>query len=460
MNSETIEFGSVCSGIEAASTAWEPMGWRAAWFSEIEPFPCALLAHRWPAVPNLGDMTRIPGLIRAGAIKAPAVFTGGTPCQAFSTAGNRQSLADARGNLSLTFCEIANAVDDIRSDRGQKPCVIMWENVPGVLTTDDNAFGCFLAGLAGADQPVLPGPQPEQGRASFHWKWKKDTRCHVPKWTGAGCIVGPRRTVAWRVINAQYFGVAQRRHRVFVVASARSGFDPARVLFEFESGRRDFAPGFQPEKETAGSAGTGAAGNCGRVAGCWWDGGQTSQTLDAVLHKGQAMPEKNRFPAVLQPVSQYGAAAGCLTARHDSSPCADRGQNVIAVHGTQDPIVSTEGAHCLGRNGGQENAVFQPGWRVRRLMPVEAERLQGFPDNHTLIPDWYQCGCGSAFPESLGKNACPNCGGKHPAKLKKATDSVRYKAIGNSWAVPCAEWIGRRINEQLTGSKHDSEHDR
>ena len=233
-----MRFGSVCSGIEAASVAWHPLGWKAAWFSEIEPFPSAALAHHYPDVPNLGDMTTLPARILGGEVEAPDVFCGGTPCQAFSVAGLRQSLGDARGNLSLTFCEIANAIDSVRHVRGERPAIVFWENVPGVLSTADNAFGCFLAQLCGGTEPlVAPGG-----------------------WTNAGCVSGPKRTVAWRVLDAQYFGVAQRRRRVFVVASARNDFDPAAVLFEFDGVRRDSAPSREarevaptiPARSTAG----------------------------------------------------------------------------------------------------------------------------------------------------------------------------------------------------------------
>jgi len=229
---ETITFGSVCSGIEAASVAWNPLGWKAAWLSEIEPFPCAVLQHHYPDVPNLGDMTKIAHLIRDGFVPAPDVFCGGTPCQAFSVAGLRNSLDDARGNLSLIFCEIADEIDKRRTAIGLLPSVIFWENVPGVLSTSDNAFGCFLAGLAGEDDPLVPPGG---------------------KWTDAGCVYGPQRTVAWRVTDAQFFGVAQRRRRVFVVASAREGFDPAEVLFEFDGVRRDSPPSRETGQETAGT---------------------------------------------------------------------------------------------------------------------------------------------------------------------------------------------------------------
>ena len=235
-----MRFGSVCSGIEAASVAWHPLGWEAAWLSEIEPFPCAVLKHHYPDVPNYGDMTLLPDRILSGEVEAPDLFCGGTPCQAFSVAGLRNSLDDARGNLSLTFVGIANAIDHVRSVRRDAPAIIFWENVPGVLNTKDNAFGCFLGALAGESDPVIaPGD----------------------KWSNAGCVYGPQRTVAWRVLDAQYFGVAQRRRRVFVVASARNDFDPTEVLFEFEGVRRDIAPSRQARKvtPTISSSGTGVS---------------------------------------------------------------------------------------------------------------------------------------------------------------------------------------------------------
>jgi hypothetical protein len=153
-------------------------------------------------------------------------------CQAFSVAGLRKSLEDERGNLTLKFVEVANAIDAVRDKRNLESCIIFWENVPGVLNTSDNAFGCFIAGLTGEGVPL----QPPGGR-----------------WTDAGCVLGPRRAVAWRTLDAQYFGLAQRRRRVFVVASARNGFDPCAVLFEREGLRRDSPPS---RKEGQGVAGT------------------------------------------------------------------------------------------------------------------------------------------------------------------------------------------------------------
>jgi site-specific DNA-cytosine methylase len=182
MADDKITFGSVCSGIEAASVAWHPLGWRAAWFAEIEPFPCAALAHHYPKVPNLGDMRRIADMVELGLVDAPDILCGGTPCQAFSVAGLRRSLDDARGNLSLTFCEIANAIDERRLAARQRPCIVFWENVPGVLSTKDNAFGCFLAGLAGEDDALVPPGG---------------------KWSDAGAVFGPSRAVAWRVLDGR-----------------------------------------------------------------------------------------------------------------------------------------------------------------------------------------------------------------------------------------------------------------
>ncbi len=206
-----LEYGSVCSGIEAATLAWHSLGWRPAWFSEIDPFPNAVLAHHYPDVPNLGDMTGIADRVRAGAAAAPDVLVGGTPCQAFSIAGARQGLSDPRGALTLKYTELADAIDHTRRENGQPPAIIVWENVPGVLSDRSNAFGCFLGALSGEGGALEPA-----GR----------------RWTNAGLVVGPRRRIAWRVLNAQYFGVAQRRRRVFLVASGRNDFDPAAVLFE------------------------------------------------------------------------------------------------------------------------------------------------------------------------------------------------------------------------------------
>ncbi|EBE1690092.1 Dam family site-specific DNA-(adenine-N6)-methyltransferase [Salmonella enterica] len=530
-----MRYGSVCSGIEAASVAWGSLGWQPAWFAEIEAFPSAVLATHWPDVTNLGDMTGIAAAVRGGEVEAPDVLVGGTPCQAFSIAGLRNGLADKRGQLSLSYVELANAIDDKRRERGEEEAIIVWENVPGVLSSKDNAFGCFIGALAGESCEL----QPAGG-----------------KWPNAGCVYGPSRIVAWRVLDAQFFGVAQRRRRVFVVASARKGFDPAEVLFEFDSMRRDTPPRREPQAAVTTDTGSGAEG------GSHWDNpANPHPTLNQSNNIGGIGASNQEVfaqrGAGLVSETQYGTEiAGGLTARHDSSPCADRGMNIVGayrmtafgeysgdgtastvkardykdatdlavtysdasrtllsksndsmaedletyvIHGTQDPDTNHELAHTLGRNHGQENAciafsykdngsdavvdlsptlragnhdkshansgqppaitcAFKAGqgakaggigfaeeqsptltsassgsnlvpavmrdFQVRRLTPVECERLQGFPDNHTLI-SW------------RGKDAtdCP--------------DGPRYRAIGNSMAVPVMRWIGERIAAAL-----------
>ena len=365
-----MRYGSVCSGIEAASVAWHSLGWTPAWLAEVDVSASAVLAHRLgataPRYPlagtekslnriqwgnqlvNWGDMTRLPEAVRSGAAEAPDILCGGTPCTGFSLAGLREGLNDPRSQLAISFIHLADAIDDRRAALGQQPSVIFWENVPGVRSDSQNAFGHFLAGLVGVENPIEPGPRPEPGRSSAHWTWKKETSEHVAKWPSAGAVAGPRRTVAWRSSDAQFFALAQRRERVFLVASAREGFDPQVVLLEFDGLRRDSAPSRDAGESVAGTTDEGAyrgshwdnpanphpslnqsfnTGGIGqsnqelfsqrgaylvgdRPVGAaeltpqWWDGSPVSQTLDAVLHKGQTMPEKNRFPAVLQPV--YG----------------------------------------------------------------------------------------------------------------------------------------------------------
>ncbi|HCM9490946.1 TPA: phage N-6-adenine-methyltransferase [Enterobacter hormaechei subsp. xiangfangensis] len=435
-----MKYGSVCSGIEAASKAWEPLGWKPAWFSEIEPFPSAVLAHHWPEVTNLGDMTKIADAVRAGDIEAPDVLVGGTPCQAFSIAGLREGLSDDRGQLTLSYVELANAIDAKRRERGEPEAIIVWENVPGVLSSRDNAFGCFLAGLAGESSEL----QPAGG-----------------KWTHAGCVSGPERVIAWRVLDAQFFGVAQRRRRVFVVASARKGFDPAAVLFELDSVRRDSAPRRESQPEIARNAGERTK------VGSHWDNPANphptlnqSNNIGGIGASNQELFSQRGSGLVSD---SYSDVSRTLLAKENDSTAEDL--ETYVVHGTQDPDTNINLAHTLGRNNGQEKAVAYgiPGnWigrapenggnatepmhdvspcltvadrhgvamsmSVRRLTPIECERLQGFPDNHTLI-NW------------RGRDAdeCP--------------DGPRYKAIGNSMAVPVMRWIGERIAAALPAEK-------
>lgn len=432
-----MRYGSVCSGIEAATVAWAPLGWKAAWFAEIEKFPSAVLSTRWPEVSNLGDMTKIAAAVRAGEVEAPDVLVGGTPCQAFSIAGLRNGLADARGQLTLSYVELADAIDDKRREAGEEEAIIVWENVPGVLSSKDNAFGCFLAGLAGEDSELVSTGG---------------------KWSNAGCVFGPSRTVAWRVLDAQFFGVAQRRRRVFIVASARNGFDPAAVLFELEGMRRDTPPCREPQSAvaalTANGVGTcGADDNQGQAGHLIaFGGGNTSGSIDVaacLTAKGQrqdfdvetfavAFAENSRGELRFQngdgnitgPLSTGGGKPG------QGMPAIISEPFTIAIRGRAD------GSSVEVRNDGTANALLTPnggragmgvgaiGWgmQVRRLTPVECERLQGFPDDHTLIA-W----------RGKGASECP--------------DGPRYKAIGNSMAVPVMRWIGERITAALPVEK-------
>ena len=152
----TLSYGSVCSGVEAASVAWDNIGFTPSWFSEIDDFPSAVLAHRWPKVANLGDMTLIGNMIISGEVEAPDILVGGTPCQSFSVAGLRGGMSDSRGQLTIAYIQLANIIDEVPIKNGKQPCIIIWENVPGVLSSKDNAFGSFLAGLAGERENLQP----------------------------------------------------------------------------------------------------------------------------------------------------------------------------------------------------------------------------------------------------------------------------------------------------------------
>lgn len=454
-----MRFGSVCSGIEAASVAWGPLGWQAAWFSEVEAFPRAVLSHYWPAVDNLGDMLDLPASIESWLVEAPDALVGGTPCQSFSLAGRRGSLTDERGALTMAFIETLNRIDEVRKQDGEPECIAVWENVPGVLNTKDNAFGCLLAGLAGEDRPLEPA-----GR----------------RWPNAGCVFGPQRAIAWRVLDAQFFGVAQRRRRVFVVASARTDLDPAAVLFEPESVRRDTPPSREARQDAARDVAPGLTAS-GRgvervgesrgqdpvvavpyqgVSHCLNAGGMGRIDYESESFVCQAVARSETDRAV----SVGGSISHTLGASHGSEDGTGRGVPTVAVHGTQDPIHSEDTALALGRNSGQENAVVcgiqnatrgknqnglgvalpsqpmytldqgsqhavctQHNLAVRRLTPIECERLQGFPDGWTAVPF---------------------------RRKDVAADGNRYKAIGNSMAVPVMRWIGHRIALHLLPENH------
>ncbi len=472
-----MRYLSVCSGVEAASVAWEHLGWTPVGFSEIEPFPSAVLKHRFPSVPNFGDMTKYKEWdIEPGTVD---VLVGGTPCQSFSVAGLRKGLDDPRGNLMLVYLGLA--------EHFRVPWLV-WENVPGVLSSDGGRdFGTFLGAL---------------GELGYRW--------------------------SFRVLDAQYFGVPQRRRRVFVVAHLGDRGDPAKVLFEPESLRGDSAKSGKARKGSPRGARQGAE-NGGRV------GVDIVGTLCSDTHPG-AYSGQDAYTGRLVPQffdeqasgSQYGTSGVASTcSRRDHKDATDlvvtatgpvthaltvsdgatedgtgRGTPIvlaIAFHPTQDPISSVEVTHAMGTGSRQGTATvavaftagnlargagpapsettvgtllsqngrtrtdqdplvatvtgtlssrssaggglgtdfeiaggLQPTTQgkmsCRRLIPIETERLQGFPDNWTLIP-W------------KGKPAseCP--------------DGPRYKAMGNSFAVPVVRWIGERLDAVAKG-KH------
>ena len=496
-----MRFGSVCSGIEAASMAWMPLGWEPAWFSEIEPFPCAVLKHHHPDVPNHGDMTTLPARILAGEVEAPDVLVGGTPCQAFSVAGLRQGLNDPRGRLTRTYVEICDAIDTVRAAAGKPPVILVWENVPGVLSDNGNAFGNFLGALSGEDGAL----EPPGG-----------------KWTNAGLVCGPARDLAWRVLDAQYFGVAQRRRRVFLVGHSRAGsLRPVKVLLVEQGVQRHSPPSREARQRAAAAPVTGAQGGGGGL-GAGLNGGRGVATqadvagpLDSHYYKGPGSRQGGEREYVAHVVAppvvgfqtrgsniDVGAISGTLGTNADrasgSAPmiahvvapplCMAHGQGgaEIRVDGapsltcnheapivfsdgglngqdaytgrilpvaftgdgvTADPISAHEGSMptvaftenhegrvyehdyigSLNQGGGKPGMCYpavRTGMAVRRLTPTECERLQGFPDEYTRIP-W----------KRKPANECP--------------DGPRYKALGNSMAVPCMMWIGRQIQKAL-----------
>lgn len=442
-----MDYATVCSGIEAVSVAVEPYGFKPQWFSEIEPAPCAVLDHYWPHVPNHGDMTMLAGRVLGRSIPAPSLLWASTPCQSFSVAGMRKGLLDERGQLTIATVRLLDAIDFIRQRRGDEPAVLAWENVTGALSDENNAFGAYLAALAGESEALEPGPRPERGKSSQFWRWDKKRNQHVPRWPVGGHVAGPTRTVAWRVLDAQFFGLAQRRKRVFVVASARKGFDPGAVLFEPESVRRAAPPSREPKEKSSNpdangfaipileaGARTGKSTTDPRAGIGIGKNGEPMFTLQAgkqhavcaaderTVSTGQdTIGQRDPTGETQEPAHTAFGGGNCSGDIDVAATLTAKGQRIdfevetFAVHGTQGPDVLRDLA-----NSGQENAInTAPLYRVRRLMPVEAERLQGFEDGFTAIP--YRGGI--------------------------MADGPRYKMLGNSLAVPCVRWLLLRIAE-------------
>ncbi|MBV1929474.1 MAG: DNA cytosine methyltransferase [Gammaproteobacteria bacterium] len=370
-----------CSGIGAPEIAAPWVDWRLA--SEIEPFPREVLqarfGHKSPEDHNQGemllwaDMTEVtPDLARAHGVPLPDLLVAGTPCQAFSLAGLRDGVRDPRGNLTLKFVESCHAIVDARND-GR--LAVLWENVPGVLSDKENAFGAFLGGLVGADDPLSP-PGGES-------------------WPRAGMVCGPRARVAWRVFDAQYFGVAQQRKRVFVVADFGGGIDPAQILFEPQGVPGGIAAGRETGAEITGVLGAGTGrGNQGG-----------SFDLTGGLQPG--IPEFSR-------TLNAGGMGRCDAETETFLPVVAfdcKGTEVQSIEGGINPPLRTA--------GGQGHAAVADRVGVRRLMPVECHRLQGFPEGHCAI-------------ERRGK---------------PAADGPQYTALGNSMAVPNIAWILGRMRQ-------------
>ena len=373
-----ITFGSGCSGIESASVAWEPIGMKPLWFSEIKKFPAEALQYHWPHVTNHGDFFNLRPYIRYGLIESPDVFVAGTPCQAFSLAGKRGGLADNRGQLTLEYVRILDEID-LRRGEGNES-IGFWENVPGVLSSKDNAFGCFLGKLAGENEALQPSGK---------------------RWSDAGCVFGPKRTIAWRILDAQYFGLAQRRKRVFLISSARKSFDPCKVLFEFEGLRRDIKPSREAGQKASNciTAGIGNAQCDNLVVGSHWSN------------------PTNPHPALTQ-----GANAGGI-GMSNQELISQGGAGLVMSSGQANAEISQD--ICPTLTCLHEAPILQSSEKVRRLTPVECERLQGFPDNHTQIP-W-----------------------RHK-EAEECPDGHRYEACGNSKPVAVIRWSGERIIKELT----------
>ena len=487
-NGKPITFISMFSGIEAASVAFGPLGWKAICFAEIEKFPSAVLAHHYPDVPNVGDMSKHDWAQYRGKVD---IVCGGPPCQDFSIAGLRAGLDGERGNLSIVYMRALHAI---------KPRNAIVENVPGWLNDKKNAFGCFLAGLVGADDPL----RTPDGKS----------------WPNAGMVAGPLGRAAWRVLDAQYFGLAQRRRRVIVVADFGNGADPAAVLFE----RKGLFGNTPPSREAGKSITHPVAPSlvsCGRgvertgdtrgqdpVVAVEWPA-EVASTLNAAF--GEKLGLENQHinsgaplfvpsavcvtgdvthtlksegadasedgtgrgtPIICFTAKDYGADAqeelaptlrsGNSSGSHanggvmpavtvairgrDGGATAELGgdiatalrasqgggdkPHVLATRDVAGAITSNYGKQfdnsdtAIGPNVANHHSA------VRRLTPVECERLQGFPDGYTDIP-W------------RGKPNSP--------------DGPRYRALGNSWAVPKFVWLGERIQKLMPVANDNQE---
>jgi DNA (cytosine-5)-methyltransferase 1 len=445
---------TMCSGIGAPEVAAPWLDWRLA--SEIENFPRAVLKTRFgyktPDEQNQGepllwgDMTEVtPELARARGVPLPDLLVAGTPCQAFSLAGLRQGTDDARGNLTLKFVETCHAIVDAGNDG---KLAVLWENVPGVLSDKGNAFGCFLGGLVGADHALSA---PDGG-----------------SWPSVGMVSGPRSRAAWRLLDAQYFGVAQRRRRLFVVVDFGGAVDPAAVLFERQGLRGNTAPIRQAGKEAAGTV---TARTCRSIGA---DDAANEHLITMAHDQGGAEIAFDRGPTLTcndeAPIlahflrgagfdaSEDGSGHGtplvpiCFSSKdygadalNDMSPTLRAGgHNESHANAGVPPAVAFQPGNLRrGAGSGPSDDVFPTlksdhgrgisdqfphvadGYAVRRLTPGECHSLQGFPQGHCAIT----------------------------YRNKPAADGPQYKALGNSMAVPCIKWIMDRMRQSMETEK-------
>ena len=487
-----MRYLSLFSGIEACTVAWHALGWHPVAFAEVDAFPSAVLAHHYPHVPNLGDVTKITDE-QIAALGPIDVVVGGSPCQDLSVAGKRAGLAGARSSL---FHHQARIFDAARAHCGAR--WLLWENVPGAFSTHGGRdFAVVVGALAGCDVDA-----PADG------------------WQSEGVVLGPKGLVEWAVLDAQWFGVAQRRRRVFVVLDAGNWSDRPPVLLEPDSLRGHSAPRREAGEGIAGSVtqridrggvnseggdnhlipmtthslradgfdasedGTGRgtplvpavamclnAGAMGRIDGesetfvpvafGWQNSAaqgasaseQHTPTLDkskvpavAFAIQGAAgrdnpasgpdgvgvrgddcaytLEARAEVQAVAFSCKDHGADAGdvapTLRSMNEGGGNANGGGQVaVAFADVADPVAANQ-ARTYTREGSGNfrlSNVAHTAMQVRRLTPRECERLQGFPDDYTLVTH----------------------------RGKPAADGPRYKALGNSMAVPCMAWIGRAI---------------
>ncbi len=374
-----MKYISVCSGIEAATVAWAPLGWEPVAFAEIDAFPSAVLAHHYPGVPNLGDITKVDWSVYHGQAD---IVIGGTPCQSFSLAGNRGGADDVRGGLSFEFVRLVRAI---------RPRWFVWENVFGVLSSDSGEF--FAKFLSALDE--------------------------------CGYFL------AWRVLDAQYFGVPQRRRRLFVIGHLGGWQFAAGVLFDADSVCGDFAPlakAGEDDSRAVTECDGGPSGDIGDDASQLYECASRGHSAPKRVEKAPcvlARPQNKGHLVVTRTLPQAPARERNSLAQHNVSEAA----TALAVGPADDDNTTyvIDGPARTLRTGQNRqpidithsNFAVTCG-RVRYLTPKECERLMGLPDDYTLVP--YRGGLARPTP--------------------------RYKAIGNSMAVPVVRWIGQRITDQ------------